>query len=106
MKRRSPLPRFNLRVQLTLIATASGGRKGPLPAEGFRTVLSSAGRHFSAEIFPNDAVVPGGAAVTCGVVFLLPSEALPYFPAGCSFDLWEGGRKGYGTVLEAGAATR
>lgn len=89
----------HLRVQLTLLAPAAGGRKAALPAEEFRTVLVSPGRrHFSAAVFPAAPVVPGGAAVHCEVLFLLP-EAVKHFPAGTQFDLWEGGRKGYGTTL-------
>ena len=90
----------HLRVQLTLLPPSMGGRKLLLPAKEFRTVLVSAGRrHFSAALFPAEPVVPGGAAVNCEVLFLLP-EAVGHFPAGTQFDLWEGGRKGYGTVLE------
>ena len=90
--------RRHLRVQLALLATAEGGRKSALPGE-FKTVLVSAGhQHFSAMIFPSAPVVPGGAAVNCEVKFLQP-EAVGYFPAGTQFDLWEGGRMGYGTAL-------
>lgn len=89
----------HLRVQLTLVATTTGGRKSSLPAQEFQTVLVSPGRsHFSATIFPSQAVVPGGAAVNCEVMFVLPN-AVEHFPAGTQFDLWDGGRKGYGTTL-------
>jgi hypothetical protein len=89
----------HLRVQLTLLAPNAGGRKSPLPAEEFRTVLVSPGRrHFSAAVFPSAPMVPGGAAINCEVLFLVP-EAVGHFPAGTQFDLWEGGRRGYGTTL-------
>ena len=92
--------KLHLRVQLTLLAAAAGGRKSPLPAKEFRAVLVVAGRrHFSAAIIPSGQVVPGGFAVNCDVLFF-PPEAARHFPAGTQFDLWEGGRKGYGTVLE------
>jgi hypothetical protein len=92
------LPR-HLRVQLTLLATTVSGRKSPLPAQGFQAVLVSPGRsHFTATIFPSQSMVPGGAAVNCEVMFLL-QDALGHFPAGTQFDLWDGGRKGYGTTL-------
>ena len=89
----------HLRVQLTLLAAAAGGPKSPLPAEEFQTVLvSPGGRHFSATVFPSRQMVPGGAAVNCEVMLLSP-EAVGHFPAGTQFDLWDGGRKGYGTTL-------
>ena len=89
----------HLRVQLTLLAPNSGGRRAPLPAEEIRTVLvSPGGRHFSAAVFPSAPVVPGGSAINCEVQFLEP-EAVGHFPAGTQFDLWEGGRRGYGTTL-------
>jgi hypothetical protein len=88
----------HLRVQITLLATAAGGRKSPLPAE-FRTVFVAPGeRHFPGVFFPSGLTLPGGAAVNGEVLFDLP-EAVSYFPAGIQFDVWEAGRKGYGTVL-------
>ena len=89
----------HLRVQLTLLASAAGGRKAALPAAEFRTVFVSPGRrHFSAAVFPSGSLVPGGAAINCEVLFQAP-EAVGHFPAGTQFDLWEGGRRGYGTTL-------
>src|SRR5476651_1938553 len=89
----------HLRVQLTLLAPEAGGRKSPLLAEEFQTVLMSPGRRsFPAVVFPSRPMVPGGAAVNCEVMLLSP-EAAGHFPAGTQFDLWEGGRKGYGTTL-------
>jgi hypothetical protein len=89
----------HLRVQLTLLATSAGGRKSALPAGEFRTVLVSPGRrHFSAAIFPSAPVLPGGSAVNCEVQFAV-EEAAGHFPAGTQFDVWDGGRKGYGTTL-------
>ena len=90
---------YHLRIQLTLLPTSAGGRKNSLPAGEFRTVLNSGGHHFSAAIFPEEPVKPGGAAVHCNATFLAPKEALSHFPAGSQFELWEGGRKGYGSVL-------
>lgn len=89
----------HLRVQLTLLAPDAGGRKTPLPAEEFETVMVSPGRrHFPAVVFPSRPLLPGGAAVNCEVMFPSP-EAIGHFPAGTQFDLWEGGRRGYGTTL-------
>jgi len=89
----------HLRVQLTLLAATAGGRKSAIPVAEFRTKLVSPGRrHFEAAIFPSGALVPGGAAINCEVLFQAP-EAASHFPAGTQFDLWDDGRKGYGTTL-------
>ena len=96
----------HLRVQLTLLAPADGGRKSALPATEFRTVLVSPGRrHFDAAVFPSGALVPGGDAINCEVFFQVP-EAAGHFPAGTQFDLWEGGRKNYGTTLGVLSSSR
>ena len=90
--------RRHLRVQLTLLAPI-GGHKSALPAAECRVVLVSPGhQHFSAAVFPSAPVVPGGVAVNCEVRFL-QEEAAEHFPSGSQFDLWDGGRRGYGTTL-------
>ncbi len=89
----------DLRVQVSLIATGAGGRKTPIPPEEFRTVLTASGQNFSAALFPAETIHPGGPAVHCHVTLLDREFALPYFPPGTQFGLWEGGRKGYGSVL-------
>jgi hypothetical protein len=89
----------HLRVQLTLLPASAGGRKTAQPAEEFQTVLVSPGRrHFFAAIFPAAPLLPGGSAVNCEVQFAA-EEATGHFPAGTQFDIWEDGRKGYGTTL-------
>ena len=89
----------HLRVQLTLLSPSAGGRKVSLPAEEFHAVLVSPGRrHFDADVFPSAPLVPGGVATNCEVRFQA-AEAVSHFPAGTQFDLWEGGRRGYGTTL-------
>lgn len=73
--------------------------------EGFRSTLRVGTHHFACDIFPEEPLTPGGHAVHCAVSFVDPEQALPRFPAGTMFELWEGGRKGYGMVL-AVTATR
>jgi hypothetical protein len=92
------MPR-HLRLQLTLLATEAGGRRGPIPPGEFRTVLVASRRHFSANLHLAEPAVPGGPAVHCEATLLDPELARPFFPAGAQFELWEGGRKGYGYVL-------
>jgi len=85
----------HLRVQLTLLASgASPARRGQ-----FRSKLRTGSRHFECEIYPDEPVIPGGHAVHGSIVFDQPREALPTLPPGSTFELWEGGRRGYGMVL-------
>lgn len=90
----------HLRVQLTLLPTEAGGRKGAILPGYFRTVLVNSRRHFSALLCILNTMSPGGATVYCEVTLLEPDYAKPFFPLGTPFELWEGGRKGYGSVLE------
>lgn len=94
-------PALNLRVSLNLVDSGRASRRTPLPGGESRTVLAVSGMHFPALIYATSAVQPGGAAVDCGVKFMNPAEACPHFPAGARFEIWEGGRAGYGEVLEA-----
>jgi hypothetical protein len=89
----------HLHLQLTLVATEAGGRRGPIPAGEFRTVLTASGRHFSVALHLKQSAAPGGPAVHCEATLLDPEIARSFFPAGAQFELWEGGRKGYGSVL-------
>jgi len=90
----------HLVARFSLLPTDSGGRKSPIPAGQFRTVIGQSDDYFSAAIFPAAPISPGGESVTCPVTFLLPDEALPQFPVGRAFELWEGGVKGHGQVVE------
>jgi hypothetical protein len=88
----------HLRVQLTLLAAGpAAARRGH-----FRSKLRTGSRHFDCEIYPDEAIVPGGHAVHSSVVFDDPHDALAALPPGSMFELWEGGRRGYGMVLGAG----
>ena len=87
----------HLRVQLTLVSTTRGStadRRGP-----FHSALRVAGRNFDCEVVPQAEVTAGGHAVHCAIKFADAAAALPLFPPGTHFELWEGSRKGYGTVL-------
>lgn len=85
----------HLRVQVTLVASGQAAtRRGQ-----FRTKLRIGTRQFDCEVFPEEPLIPGGHAVHSGVVFDHPAEALANLPPGSMFELWEGGRRGYGMVL-------
>lgn len=90
--------RSHLRAQVTLLASAQGTPS--LAAAEVTTVLVSSGRHFPGTLFPSRPLAPGGSAVDCDIAFIEPAKAAPHFPAGVQFDIWERGRKGYGTVLK------
>lgn len=89
----------HLRLQLTLLATSAGGRRGPIPPGEFRTVLTASRRNFSAALHLEEPAIPGGPAVHCEATLLDAGLARSFFPAGAQFELWEGGRRGYGYVL-------
>jgi hypothetical protein len=89
----------HLRVQLTLLPPEAGGRKTPGSTADFRTVLTVSGRHFGALVSPHGVLQPGGAAVHCDVALGDANDARAFFPPGTQFEVWEGGRRGYGSVL-------
>jgi len=88
----------HLRVQVTLLSNVAAARRGQ-----FRTKLRVGMRNYECEISPDEPLVPGGHAVHAAVAFDQPAEALPHLPAGSTFELWEGSRRGYGMVLAVGA---
>lgn len=87
----------HLRVQLTLLG--SGRSSGGSRTAPFRTNLRVAMRNFPCEVLPEEPLTPGGHAVHATVAFADPGDAVAHFPAGAMFELWEGGRRGYGMVL-------
>jgi hypothetical protein len=87
-----------LRVQLTLLSSAAGGRHAPILPGEFRTTLSASGQHVTAIVFADAPILPGRSAVH-DVSLPEPSRSKPLLPPGAQFELWESGRKGYGSVL-------
>jgi hypothetical protein len=88
-------------VEIALLQSEAGGRKGPILQGEYRGVLGVGEEHFSVRFFVplEDGIAPGQAQ-RLGVQFLVPQAALPHFPVGVSFTLWEGRTIGHGQVLE------
>ncbi len=86
----------HIKAQITLSGSA---RMADARAREFATMLRVGSRNFSATIAPAEPITVGGRAVHCSVTFAEPDNARPHFPSGCSFELWENGRRGYGMVL-------
>ncbi|WP_146180311.1 hypothetical protein [Opitutus sp. ER46] len=96
MAQHDPSQTAHLRVQLTL----AGGRRGATSRHGsFQGNLRVGINQFLAEIHPEEPLMPGGHAVHCAVYFADPAAAMTHFPAGANFEIWDGGRVGYGMVL-------
>ncbi|WP_139188738.1 hypothetical protein [Variovorax sp. OV700] len=86
-------------VELELHDAAGGGRQRPLNEGEYRGVFLVGEQGFSIRF-----VVPltssEGKLQKFGVQFLVPEAALPHFPVGASFSMWEGRVIGHGRVLE------
>ncbi len=64
-----------------------------------RTSLGISGRRFAAVLSVEGPLTPGGPAVHGNVTLLEPAEALQFLPPGTQFEIWDGARVGYGSVL-------
>ena len=89
-------------AEIMLSPTEEGGRLSSITDGVYRGVLSVAAGLFSVRWFvpTSTSLVPGGRSGTFGVQFLAPEPALPSFPVGTSFSLWEGRDIGSGVVLQ------
>ena len=88
-------------AEITLAPTESDGRLSSISSGECRGVLGVGEQHFSVRWFvpTSSPLTPGGRSGTFGVQFLAPEAALPYFPVGTSFSVWEGRDIGSGVVL-------
>ena len=88
-------------VEITLLPTEEGGRLGAIRQGEYRGVLGVGAENFSVRFFvPVESGLNPGETSRFGVQFLFPEMALPYFPIGALFTVWEGGIIGQGQVLE------
>jgi hypothetical protein len=88
-------------VDIDLLSSAEGGRKGPIPSGIFRGIFGVDGQHFSAAFFVcNPSGFAPGESGQFVVQFLFPDAAVPFFPVGTSFSVWEGRTIGNGCVME------
>ena len=94
-------PKPEIVVEITLLPTALGGRKGPILEGEYRGVLGVGAEHFSVRFFvPYEGGISPGETKAFGVQFLVPEAAPPLFAPGTQFTVWEGGVIGQGIVRE------
>jgi hypothetical protein len=88
-------------VEITLYPSEVGGRKGAILQGEYRGVLGVGSENFSVRFFvPFEDGFSPSQTQRFGVQFLVPEAALPHFPAGAEFSVWEGRVIGSGRVLE------
>ncbi len=88
-------------VEISLLPTEGGGRQSSISEGEYRGILGVGNENFSVRFFVplQDGLTPG-ASGKFGVQFLFPEAALPHFPVGTTFTVWEGKIIGNGKVLE------
>ncbi|MEW9900965.1 hypothetical protein ABWL39_20285 [Chitinivorax sp. PXF-14] len=87
-------------VEITFLSTEEGGRQGQILGGEYRGILGVGNEHFSVRFFVPLEGSTLGSVQRFGVQFLVPQAALPHFPVGASFSVWEGKVIGHGKVLE------
>lgn len=89
-------------IEITLLSTEAGGRLSSISSGEYRGILSLEAQGFSVRWFvpTSSPLVPGGRSSMFGVQFLVPDAALPFFPVGATFSVWEGRTIGTGVVRE------
>ena len=89
-------------AEIHLLPSESGGRAGPLTTDEWRTVLGINNESWSARLTFSGRPAPG-ETFTASVQLLMSEIALPFFPVGAEFTVWEGGTKGVGRVVSVAA---
>lgn len=88
-------------VEITLLPSEAGGRESAILHGEYRGVLGVGLENFSVRFcIPLAEGFSPGQAQHFGVQFLIPEAALPHFPVGAAFTVWEGRIIGNGRVLE------
>ena len=89
-------------ADIMLLATDKGGRKTAICQGEYRGILGIGTENFSFRWFiprEENSFMPGETR-RLGIQFLVPDEALSYFPVGTRFTIWEGHIIGKGVVLK------
>lgn len=88
-------------VELTLLSSDEGGRRGPIFGE-YRGVFSaSSNEGYSMRfLLPDGCSFSPGETLTLAVQFYFPEQALPAFSLGTEFAMLEGRVVGYGRVAK------
>jgi hypothetical protein len=88
-------------VEITLLSFKAGSRNGAILQGEYRGVLGVGSEHFSVRFFvPVEGGLLPNQRARLGVQFLVPEAAVPHFPVGTAFTVWEGKVIGNGRVLE------
>jgi hypothetical protein len=87
-------------AEIVFLPTSNGGRGGSLLQGEYRGVLKVEEENFSVRFFVHQSggIAPGQTGVF-GIQFLVPQAAIPLFPVGKEFSVWEGRVVGHGKVL-------
>ena len=88
-------------AEIFLLPTVSGGRREPLPEGEYRGVFGASEEEYFSVRFhvPQSGGLAAGQTSKFDVQFLAPEAALPHFPVGKEFAVWEGKVIGLGKVL-------
>lgn len=88
-------------VEITLLPSEAGGRNSAILQGEYRGILGVGSENFSVRFFaPLEDGFSPNQTQRFGVQFLVPEAALPHFPVGTTFTVWEGRVIGNGRVLE------
>jgi hypothetical protein len=94
-----PQIKAEIRAAITLVPTELGGRHSTIFSGEYRGVLVIGDEHFSARFkIPEGTSLEPGRTMDVEIQFLFPETALPRFPIGEAFTIWEGRDIGFGRV--------
>lgn len=97
--------RPEVEVEITLFPFSDAGRRSAIAQGEYRGVLSVQGGNFSVRFEVTDEPFGPGQTRQLGIQFLFPDAALPHFPVGATFSVWEGKIIGQGIVLAVTATS-
>ena len=90
-----------IEAEITLLSTECGGRDSAILSGEYRGVLSVGDENYSARFqVKNETGFSLSETQIVGVQFLFPDAALPFFPVGATFAVWEGRNIGHGKVIK------
>lgn len=90
-----------IEVQITLLQSKDGGRKTAIFGEYRGVFTVRGGESYSVRFCALEEFSGRNSeSMTVPVQFLFPQRALPQFPLGALFDIWEGRVIGHGRVVK------
>ena len=96
------MPKPEVQLEVRLLPEASGGRRTAIRPGLYKGVVSVPAGNFSVRwALPEGlSLHPGGESALVEAQFLYPEDALPHFPVGATFGIWEGRIIGSGSVVQ------